>query len=224
MSDPTGASVPLRADYRERLDAVDDELIGSALLVAEAFPAIVRRLVAGDTAGTAEAVALAARVRASCRQVEDHGFLLLAREAPVSGDLRRLVSILRLVDHLDRAASLVRHVSHTGELLAVDRLPPDVRAQVERLGAAGVDVFHRGIEAWRQRDALAVNDLELADVAVDRQRTQLLVRACALEGDPSAVLQLGLLARYLERLGDHGVAFAQHTTFAVTGERVGAAG
>jgi phosphate transport system protein len=38
--------------------------------------------------------------------------------------------------------------------------------------------------------------------------------------DPAQLIALGLLARYWERIADHGVSFAQHGTFAVTGERV----
>lgn len=218
-----GEGAPLRLDYRGRLDAVDDALTGAALVVAEAMPRTVRALLAGDRGSVDEAREVARGVQATCRRVEDDGFLLLAREAPVSGELRRLVSLLRLVHHVDRAATIVRHVAGTTGALEPGTLPDDVRARLAALAARATEVFRGGVDAWRTRDALAVHELEAADLEVDRLRTELLLVAREVAAEPERVMLLGLLARYLERLGDHGLAFAQHTTFAVTGERAGVA-
>ncbi len=214
------AGVEMRNEYQAWLDEVDDELIGGGLVIAEAMPRILRALLAADRTGVAEARAQANDVHERCRRVEDQGFLLLAREAPVSGDLRRLVSILRLVHDVERSGSLMRHVAEAVERLDVRQLPPALRLQLQELGARSIDVFGRGLDAWRQRDALAIRELVELDTSVDTLRTGLLVRARDLEGRGEELLVLGLLGRYFERLADHGVAFAQHVAFVVTGERV----
>jgi len=213
-------NVPLRAEYRERLDAVDDELTGAALRIADALPGVVRSFLAGDRDAAGRARAMAADVHDRCRLVEEMGFVLLALEAPVARDLRRLVALLRLVHDVERSASLAAHVVASTAHLDARLLPQDLRAQVEELARRSTAVFCAGLDAWRRRDALAVHELGRDDSDVDRIRTRLLVEARRLEGDPDAVMALGLIARYLERLADHGVRFAQHATFAVTGERV----
>lgn len=210
----------LRSEYRARLDGIDDELVGGALLVAEAMPAITRAFLIGDPACIDEARGHAADILERCRHVEEQGFVLIAREAPVSGDLRRLVAILRLVNDVERAGRLMRHVAESVERMDPRLLPAELRQQLQELAHRSVEVFRRGLDAWRQRDALAVHELSRLDNDVDTLRTGLLVHARELDGAPSDVLVLGLLGRYFERLADHGVAFAQHVTFVVTGERV----
>lgn len=210
----------LRSHYQERLDAIDDELVGGALIVVEALPQITRAFLGGDRTCVPEARGHADDIRERCRQVEEQGFILLAREAPVSGDLRRLVAILRLVYDVERAGSLMRHVAESVERMDPRLLPPELRQLLEELAGRSLEVFRLGLDAWRQRDGLAVYELDRLDNAVDTLRTTLLVHARELDGAPSEVIVLGLLGRYFERLADHGVAFAQHVTFVVTGERV----
>jgi phosphate transport system protein len=94
-----------------------------------------------------------------------------------------------------------------------------VRRQVAELGRVATAVFRDGVDAWRRRDGLALRELDEADTEVDRLSDSLLDQAEHLS-DAAQLMALGLLARYWERIADHGVSFAQHSTFAVTGERV----
>ncbi|MCA1783924.1 MAG: hypothetical protein LC679_17680 [Intrasporangiaceae bacterium] len=208
-----------RSEYRAWLDEVDDELVSGALVIAEAMPRICRAFLAGDTIAVGDARSVVSDVRGRCRYIDDQAFLLLAREAPVSGDLRRLMSIVRLVADLDRAAALLRHVAEAVDRLDPRSLPEDVQARLAELAGRATDVFRRGVDAWRTRDGLAVHEVARADGDVDQLATGLLLRVRSLEGIASDAMTLGLLARYFERLADHGVAFAQHSTFAVTGAR-----
>lgn len=162
---------------------------------------------------------MAADVNERCRRVEDEGFLLLAREAPVSGDLRRLVAMLRLVWAVERSAALLRHVAETTERFDARLLPLQVRQQVEELAVRAAEVFRQGVDAWRLRDGLAITELDRRDAQVDVIAQGLMTRSEEQVDSPADLLMLGLLARYFERIADHGVAFAQHGTFAVTGER-----
>jgi phosphate transport system protein len=210
----------VRVQYQRWLDDIDDELVGGGLRVSESLPRITRAFLAGDRSCIHEVSAMAAEVTERCRRVEEQGFLLLAREAPVAGDLRRLVSILRLVFAVERSASLLRHVAESLERFDPRLLPEDVRELVAELAARSDDVFRRGLDAWRQRDALAVREVDALDARVDSLRDGLLQLVEQRLAGSSELLLLGLLARYYERIADHGVAFAQHATFAVTGERV----
>jgi phosphate transport system protein len=210
----------MRSEYRAWLDEIDDELVGGALVIAEAMPRICRAFLAGDGIAVGDARSVVSDVRERCRYVDDQAFLLLAREAPVSGDLRRLMSIVRLVADLDRAAALLRHVAEAVDRLDPRSLPEDVQVRLAEIAGRANDVFRRGVDAWRQRDGLAVHEVDRADAGVDSLATGLILRVRSLEGAANDAMVLGLLARYFERLADHGVAFAQHSAFAVTGTRV----
>jgi len=211
---------PVRHGFQTWLDSIDDELVGGALLVAEGLPRISRALLAGDGNCIVESRGMDSDVHDRCRHIEEQGFLLLAREAPVAGDLRRLVAILRLVTAVERSAALLRHVAETLEHFDPRLLPVALRTQVEELGSQTAEVYRRGVDAWRQRDGLAVTEVDRRDEAVDALQAQILERAEVEVEGPTELLLLGLLARYYERIADHGVSFAQHAAFAVTGQRV----
>lgn len=209
----------LRRDYHAWLERIDDELIGAAVLVEEALPRTVAGFLGGDRTCPVATRALVHDVHDRAREVEEQGFLLLAREAPVAGDLRRLVGILRLITAVERSASLLGHVADTADTVDPSALPEPVVRQVEELARHATTVFRMGVDAWRQRDGLALGETIDADEAVDRLARGLVAQREQLH-DPAQLIALGLLARYLERIADHGVSFAQHGTFAVTGERV----
>jgi phosphate transport system protein len=210
---------PVRVHFHGWLDEIDDELVGGALLVSAALPRVTRAWVAADRSCIEETRAMVADVGERVRRVEEQGFLVLAREAPVAGDLRRLVAMLRLVTSVERSAALLRHVAETLDRVDPRELPEDVRQLAEELGRRAGDVFRRGVDAWRSRDGLAVGELDEADEAVDALAVGLLEHADEVES-PAEAMSLAQLARYWERIADHGVSFAQHSTFAVTGERI----
>jgi phosphate transport system protein len=214
----------VRAAFRDWLDRLDDELVGGALLVAESLPRVSRAFLQADPAVVDEVRALANDVAERGRRVEDHGFVLLAREAPVAGDLRRLVGVLRLVTAVERSAVLLRHVGEAVEEFDARRLPGPVRGSLDELAERAGEVFRHGVDAWRRRDGLAIHDVDRLDEAVDHLQRQVLRRACSAVDAPADVLLLGLLARYFERIADHGVAFARNATFVVAGQRVELAG
>jgi phosphate transport system protein len=210
----------LRTDYLARLSGVDDLLTGGALLIRDLIPELIDGVLDADRTIEARVHAVADEVRRRCRTVEDDGFLLLALQAPVSSDLRRLIALLRMVHHVERAAKMTVHIADSVEHLDARLLPGEVRDQLRELAVHSHHVFSAGLDAWRRRDALAVRELERADRDVDALRTDLLMRSRDLEERPEVLVTLGLLALYFERIADHGVEFAQHACFAVTGRRI----
>lgn len=212
--------VPVRADFHAQLDAMDDAFVRAALQVAESLPRMTAAFLGGDHTVVQDAIELSVRVGEVIEEIEDRGFVLLAREAPVAGDLRRLVALLRLTTDVDRSAALLKHVCLTLERFDPRHLAEDLRAQLSELAERATDVFAAGIDAWRRRDALAVGDVDAADEGVDRLQQILLDRVATLDDAGGEMLVLGLIARYYERIADHGVAIAQDATFVVTGDRV----
>ena len=212
--------VPLRSEYALRLSEVEDAFALTALVVLERLPGLVEALLGADRSLAPELREIEADVRRRCAAIEEQCFRLLALEAPVSRDLRRVVSLLRTVHDVERSASLARHLAEAPERLDARFLPEDLQVQLRELAARSVDVLRAGIEAWCRGDALAVHDVVRSDGEVDRLRTRMLLRARDTEGPVDDLVTLTLVGRYLERLADHGVALARHATFAETGDRI----
>lgn len=210
----------VRVDFHNALDALDDAFVAAALEVSQALPRLTTGFLGGDQAVIDEAIALSVRMGEVVEHIEDQGFVLLARESPVAGDLRRLVALLRLTTDVDRSAALLKHACLTLDKFDPRYLPEQLRAQVAELADRATQVFVAGIDAWRRRDALAVAEVDDADEDVDRLQELLLERAASIEDGGDEMLVLGLIARYYERIADHGVAIAQDAAFVATGQRV----
>lgn len=211
---------PLRSDFAARLSEVEDAFALAALMVVERFPPIVEALLGGDRSLAPTLRAVEHEVRERCAAIEERCLLLLALEAPVSRDLRRVVSLLRTVHDVERSATLARHLAEAPEHLDARFLPEDLQRHLRELATRSMDVHRQGLEAWCRRDALAVTDVGRADAEVDRLRTRMLLRARDVEGSTDDLVTLTLVGRYLERLADHGVALSRHAAFAETGDRV----
>lgn len=209
-----------RAAFDKRLNDVEDAFVQAGLEVVEAMPRLTQSFMNADTDAISDARAMAATVADAIREVEDAGFVLLAREAPVGRDLRRLVAILRLTTDIERSANLLRHVAESAEHLDARSLPETVRNQIIELSVRSTDVLQAGLDAWRTRDGLAVTDVDQLDEFVDDLQLSLLESAAQEDRLSNELMVIGLIGRYFERIADHGVALAKDTAFVVTGERI----
>ena len=214
------ARVDVRGDFHGELDAIDDAFVAAGVEVVQALPRFTAAFLGGDRDSIEEAIDLSVRVSDTMEDVEDRGFVVLAREAPVASDLRRLVALLRLTTDVERSAALLTHVCLTLERFDPRSLPGGLRTQLSELADRSARVFSAGIDAWRHREPGAVHEVDDADEEVDRLQQLLLDDAAAIDEAGDEMLVLGLIARYYERIADHGVAIAQDATFVSTGERV----
>jgi phosphate transport system protein len=133
--------------------------------------------------------------------------------------VRTVVTILRLVTHVDRASALLSHVASATDRMVARRLPLPLGALLGDLATRSSEVFRAGLDAWRTRDPRALREVVAADESVDALQVELLQQARDLSLSNDELVGLGLLARYYERIADHGVAFARDVAFVVTGER-----
>jgi len=178
--------------------------------------------------GTASASLIAqvdatdSEVRERLRSLEERGHVLLARQAPVGSDLRRLVAILRLIANIERTSRHARHVMESCRSIEVFSLPPDIRRLLESLARRAAEVLQDGLEAWTTSDALAVIDLGEPERDVDDLQLRLLKAAShSPEVHGETRLALGLTARHYERIADYGMSLARDAAFVVTGLRLG---
>lgn len=208
-----------RVEFREQLQRLDRSLIGVGTRVASAIIPTTEAFLQADTAQTRELEAADQLVARECAELEDACYLLIARESPVAGDLRRAVAVHRSVSDVQRSSNLLRHVAESLTWVHPPSMTRDVRELVRRLGEAADEIFQRGISAWRAHDALAGNELERLDDRADLAQKELLAELYTGTQSVEEAVSLALIARYYERIADHGVELAHNVAYVVTGER-----
>lgn len=214
---PAGPRTLLRdgSDYDRELADLEDRLVEGAFRVAEAIPPVSRALAAGDTTIVGAAQTMVEDVTAKLADVERFSLRLLTGVVPDEGDVRLIVTLLRLITHVERAAALLLHVAEATHRLAAGRLPEELSGLLAELAVRAGGVYRQGVDAWRARNTAALPGIKRADASVDTLQVDLLQRANEFALSNAELVSIGLIARYYERIADHGVAFARDVSFVV---------
>jgi phosphate transport system protein len=212
-----------RAEFQLDLRAVRGALVDMTATAAGAIANATTALLDQDMAA-AQCAAEADRALEEARLgVEHRAYQLLALQQPVAGDLRELVSAIKVSADLRRMGSLAHHIAKVAQRRhPAAAVPADLRATFTRMGAVAERIVDGAGVALEGRDATDAARLAIDDDAMDGLR-RTLFRAL-LAGWPHGVedaINVALLGRYYERFADHAVAVAQSVVYVVTGTLTG---
>jgi phosphate transport system protein len=178
-------------------------------------------LVEGDKALAQKVREGDAEIDALFLDIEKRSLGLLAQQAPVAGDLRLIVAILRVVNDLERAGDLAYNIAKL--VLIEDFREPGikpVRSLVAELGQAASGLLGRAIDAWATKDEQLAADIETQDDRLDDLHARLIEELVDLKGEDSLApaIRLAMIGRYFERIGDHAVNLGERVRYFVTGD------
>lgn len=212
-------SAGARVEFHAQLSECDRMLVDVARLVAGAVSPVTQAFLAADEHAGRRCMEQRGDVDRHCRRLEEACYVLMARQSPVGADLRRLVAILRSVADVQRSWALVGHVIGALRWVHPPALTQPLREIIDQLGAVAAEVFAGAADAWEQHDALAATDLEQRDDQADLLQKSMLTELYTGPSSVEEAVSLALLARYYERVADHGVEIARHVAYMVTGHR-----
>jgi phosphate transport system protein len=193
------------ADADLDLREIDESVSAMFALVPERLAAATRAFLAGDREAAQRLVATDQKIDHLQTDIERLVQVELARQPLADTELRYLVTVLRIVPELERSADLVEHIALRTQYALTDPLTPQARGLIERMGAVAIEMWSDAAVAYRRRDPLAAADLRERDDVIDDLHVQLTTELAAADMSPSVAIELGLVARFFERLGDHAV-------------------
>jgi phosphate transport system protein len=207
----------LRRRFHQQLDEIDAKVIRLFALVREGVAASTDALLAGDTDAARELTGqdqLVDLLEADLEQITERELLT---QTPMAGDMRYLVSVLRVVPELERSGDLAEHIAQRAANGLAPRLTPTVRGLLEQMGTSCVELWRGAADAWTQRDHDAAGALDEADDHLDDLRDQLMAELEKADIALADALQMALVARFYERLGDHAVHITERVRYMVDG-------
>ena len=192
----------------EGLDVADldrrvDELF---LMVADGLAAAIATLLNDDRV-TARGLMSADRHLDSL----SHGIEAFAEDALLNrqyrnrDQLRVLLLVVQIVPEIERSGDLVQHIAARACQGIGGVLSTDARLLIEQMGQIGVTMWRSAARAFAERDPLAAVGLRIIDDELDDLHVRLTQEMAAATMSVAAAIQLGLVARFLERVGDHAV-------------------
>jgi len=210
--------VELRREFHRDLQEIDEKVVQLFALVSEGLGAATDAFLTGDRDAAKKLMARDKEVvdslYADIEGLVQHQFAL---QGPMARDLRFLLTVLRIVPELERSADLAEHIAQRAARGLANELTPRVRGLVEEMSRLGVEMWRSTTDAWVEcvdaSDAIDEEDDTLDDLHVA-------ITAELVSGSHSVpvALEMALIARFYERLGDHAVNVANRIRYLAVGE------
>lgn len=194
---------------------MDAKVLRLFALVSEAVAAATEALMTGDRATAQAATDRDTTVDQLEQDLEQLAQRELVRYSPVAGDMRYLLTVIRVVPELERSGDLAEHVAQRAVAGLATRLSPNVRGILQEMGAICIEMWQAAADAWAERDADAAERIDATDDRVDDLHDQLIAELGEGDLDLADALQTTLVGRFYERLGDHAVHITERIGYLV---------
>lgn len=135
------------------------------------------------------------------------------RQAPVASDLRFLLSVLTIARDFERAHRSVVHIAARAHHSLNADLSPRCRMLIERMGDLAASMWYQASDAWHQRDRTAADTVAMRDEELDELHAALVAELASGAMAVPVTMELTLVARSYERLGDHAVNIARRLRY-----------
>ena len=212
----------IRKQYDTDLESLKKSLTEMGRSSADAVENVLEALCVADADAAAAIVKGDARINNMERDIEHRCMTLLLRQQPVAGDLRRISTAMKVVTDIERigdhAADIAEIIPH---LVTVRKAGDPAVSQAIAMGKKAHQMILDALAALMAEDELAARKVIAADDAVDYDfnaiKHQLAQEIAEDPGKVDAALDLLMVIKYLERIGDHAVNVAEWVQFVRTG-------
>ena len=209
----------MRIKFDEQLAQLNHELIAMGALCEEAIATTSRAVMDNDRNLNARVRELENHIDQKEREIETLCLKLLLQQQPVAGDLRLISAALKMITDMERIGDQALDISDTAGFMGP--LAPEDAGLLGDLARCVVGMVTDSVDAFVRQDrafALAVirRDDE-ADALFDQIKQGIITRLASNPGEGEYALDLLMIAKYLERIGDHATNIAEWVEFAGTG-------
>ena len=218
----------LRKGFHTELSGVRAELGSMARFLNAAIDRATGVLLAGDLEGAEYLILGDDEIDARSLDLEDHCYRMLALQAPVAGELRQLVAILKMIGEIERSADLTVNIAKASRRIYGHTLPSNLSSLIAKMSEQARQLMTSALDAFETSDAAkaaALDDMDSFLDGLQRQFVQAVLESHS-EGriELQVAIQLAVVARFYERIGDHAVNIGERVRFLVDGWRPEAKG
>ena len=205
--------------FQEELEAMQARLLEMGGLAEERVRAAVHALRGRDTAVIEQVLRGDEPVNRLHIEVDERCFRLLALFQPMATDLRAIVAAVKINSDLERVGDLAVNIAEAADRYV--RHPPVKKLiDIPRMGDIAQSMLHDALDAYVKRDTALAHRVLNQDDELDALKTQVFRELLTfMLQDPSTVepaLDLILISRHLERIGDHATNVAEDVIFMVS--------
>jgi phosphate transport system protein len=211
----------VRTTFEQRLEGLEAKLMQMGQLVQTQLDRTLEALSSFDTTLADEVIVRDDPIDAAYREVEEEILRTIALQAPVARDLRLVAGILHINSHIERMGDLCVNMAKFVRMTKDYPPVPELTATLNEMGSHAQKMVAAAMTSFARRDLELAERLPILDQPLDRLNAQVfkqIERAAEDDSTMEWASRMILVARYLERIGDHSVDIGEQVVFIVTGE------
>lgn len=213
-----------RKRFDEQLKELNQEMIKMGTLCEESIKKSSDAALNGDMDLADELPELADHMNMKDKEIESICMKLLLQQQPVAGDLRYVSSALKIVTDMKRIVIQSADIADIVKAGTIDSIPGEV--PLAEMASSVIHMVSSVLDAFVRRDAITARDVIHSDDEVDRLfddvKSRLIEGIKTIEDSGSQgakILDILMISKYMERIGDHAVNIAGWVCYSVTGTR-----
>lgn len=209
----------MRTTLDAQLQKLNDELIEMGALCEEAIANAMKGLFEQNKALGKQALECDNQIDNKERDIEEHCLKLLLRQQPVASDLRKVSSALRMISDMERIGD------HATDIVEISHFVFDVNPQemthLHTMAQTALKMLTCSIDSFVKQDLAMAQQTIAMDDELDALfasfKTDLVGMVQQMPQKGEALLDLMMIAKYLERVGDHATNIAEWVEYCLTG-------
>lgn len=211
----------MREIYDLQLKQLNNEMIHMGSLIETAIEMAIDAFVKVDVEKAKAAVEYDENINQAQKEIETLCMKLLLTQQPVASDLRTISTALKMVTDMERIGDHAADISEITMLLAGSEYVKNLDL-IKQMAAESTYMVIKSVEAYVEKDlekakAVIAHD-DVIDDLFDRERQDIIDLIAKDPSNGSQALDLMLVAKYFERIGDHATNIAEWALFANTGD------
>ena len=205
--------------FREELDALQGRLLEMGGLAEERVRAAIQGLVTREPALFEKVLLGDEPINQLHIEVDNRCFRLLALHQPMATDLRAIVAAVKINTDLERVGDLAVNIAEAGTRY-ISHPPVKKLIDIPQMGDIAQSMLRDALDAFVKRDTRLAHEVLNEDDRLDSLKTQvfrdLLTYMLKDQSTVEPSLDLILVSRHLERIGDHATNVAEDVIFMVS--------
>ena len=206
----------MREVYHEQLRILGEELMQMGALCEEGISAAMKALFNNNEEMAQRAMEIEREIDRKERDIEAQSMKLLLCQQPVAGELRTVSSALRLISDMERIGDQASDIAEI--TVHVTQRDPEVMELLHQMAGHTVRMVTESVDSFVRRDLNLAREVQAYDDVVDQDFVK--VKECLIQNVHSsneAFADLLMIAKYLERIGDHATNVAEWVEYSLTG-------
>ena len=210
-----------RRTFHAEIDEISDLIVQLAARAGDAVARATEALLNYDLVEAQQIIDDDDYIDVIAIEVEEKCQSLLALQQPMAGDLRQILAAMWITAELERTGGLACNICKGARRMFRTELPPKLRGLIAEMSGEAIRLIRLSVDSYYERDvglASALDDIDDRLDSLHRTFVRTLLEVSRTHDlDVQPAVQLALIARYYERIGDHAVNVSDRVRYMVSG-------